>query len=419
MSILNNKLYIMFFVVAALMLSACNLNSPMEVTVNNIAENTTETETTGCWEKMPPPDIMEFTDTETIQNTVSGEEGQADEAGELLNSMTLEQKILQMFIVEPEAVMGINPVIVIDDNVKAEINKYPVSGFIFFGKNIASSEQLKELLVKADEIYRNSGNIPPFLCIDEEGGTVARLANSNALSIENVGNMCDMEDEVSAYEAGEHIGSYLREYGFNINFAPVADLYATENNLMKYRSFGSNPKEVSDKIQAFEKGLQSFGILPVLKHFPGIGSSSGDTHTGYDVINKTVEELMQYDLLPFINGINSGADIIMVSHISAPNITGDDMPCSLSPSAINGLLRTELGFDGVVITDAMNMQAVSDYYDSGEAAVLAIEAGVDIILMPEDFKTAYDGILEAVAYGRLDEERINESVYRILKIKLK
>lgn len=439
MSILKNKSYVILYAAAVIMLSACSLSGSKETAVNNIAGNMAETqgcssgrtpeqketaeifeasETTGCWEVMSPPEIMEFTEAGTIQEAVSDETNPEDAARRLLNTMTLEQKVLQMFIVTPEAITEINPVTVIDDDIEAALNKYPVGGFILFSKNIVSPQQLKSMLARLNEAYGASGNIPPFLCIDEEGGTVARLANTKVLSIENVGNMCDIKDEEAAYDAGSHIGGYLSEYGFNVDFAPVADVSADENNTMKYRSFGSDPQEVSGKIQAFEKGLQSFGVLPVLKHFPGIGSSAGDTHTGYDVINKTLEELVSTDLIPFIDGINSGADIIMVSHISAPYLTGDSVPCSLSASAVNGFLRTELGFGGIVITDAMNMQAVSGYYASDEAAVLAIEAGADIILMPEDFETAYAGVLKAAEAGRLDVERIDESVYRILKVKL-
>lgn len=380
-------------------------------------------------------EIMEKTgqaQTEEIQTKeIQTDEVQTEAASEVpetkapdrvlqaLSKMSLEEKLLQMFIVTPEAVTDGLGVVEADETFIQAVGQYPVGGFIYFNKNIVAQEQLEKLLADILSAYREKDYIPPFQCVDEEGGTVARLANNEALQLENVGNMSEIKDEGAAYEAGRYIGAYLSDYGFSLDFAPVVDVFGKEGNMMEKRAFGSDAKEVSQKAGAFLEGLQSTGVYAVLKHFPGLGSSAGDTHKGYDVIDKNTEQLMQWDLIPFKDGIAAGAEVVMVSHVSVPQVTGKDMPCSLSEEVVTGLLRDMLGFDGIVVTDAMNMQAVTDYHSPAEAACLAVKAGVDIILMPQDFMAAYEGLLAAVQCGDISEDRINESVYRILRLKLK
>ena len=165
------------------------------------------------------------------------------------------------------------------------------------------------------------------------------------------------------------------------------------------------------------KGLQDSGILACLKHFPGHGSTAADSHLGRSVTNRTLEELRNAELLPFTAGIEAGASLVMISHMSAPQITGNHLPCDLSPAIVTDLLRNELGYEGVVITDSHSMGAITEYYSSGEAAVLALQAGCDIILMPHSLPEAVAALQEAVSNGTLTEARINESVLRILALK--
>ena len=169
---------------------------------------------------------------------------------------------------------------------------------------------------------------------------------------------------------------------------------------------------------AYADGLHQSGVMSVYKHFPGHGGTEGDTHEGYAYTERSLAELAGAELVPFAGAEGRGADMIMAAHICAPGITGDSVPASLSPFMINDLLRTKLNYGGVVITDALNMGAVTAQYSSAEAAVLALEAGCDMLLMPEDFDAAYDGVTAAVRSGRISEERIDESVRRILKLKL-
>ena len=261
-----------------------------------------------------------------------------------------------------------------------------------------------------------------FLCVDEEGGTVARIAGSGRFDVDRVGNMSDVGatgDEENARKAGETIGTYLSDLGFNVDFAPVADVLTNpDNSIVKYRSFGSDSDTVSDMSVAMAKGLESKGLEAVYKHFPGHGATAGDTHLGAAFTNKSVDELSESELVPFQKAIDDGASFIMVSHISAPGITGHDTPASLSDIIITDILRDKMGYKGIVITDAMEMGAISQKYSSSEAAILALEAGADIILTPENFRDAYEGVLGAVDSGKISEERIDESVRRILEVKM-
>ena len=260
-----------------------------------------------------------------------------------------------------------------------------------------------------------------FLCVDEEGGSVSRVAGSGRFNVTNAGNMSEIGANGTvddAKQVGVTIGTYLSELGFNIDFAPVADVLTNpENSIVKYRSFGSDVDTVSRMSIAVAKGLESKGITATYKHFPGHGATAGDTHLGAAFTTKTIDELKAEELVPFKNAIDDGAKLIMVSHISAPNITGHDTPASLSKEMVTDLLRDDMGFDGIVVTDAMEMGAISSKYKSDEAAVMAIQAGVDMILMPEDFDLAYKGVLDAAKSGEISEERLNESLVRIIKVK--
>lgn len=226
-------------------------------------------------------------------------------------------------------------------------------------------------------------------------------------------------DSQEAYEVGSRIGAYLKDLGFNMDAAPDTDVLTNpENEVVRYRSFGSDPQLVARMAQEELKGLNDQGIIGLYKHFPGHGGTTADSHEGYAYVSETLDELKNGALVPFQSGIDSGIRVIMVSHISCPNVTGDNTPATLSRMLITDILRNEMGFDGMVITDALDMGAITEQYSSDQAAVAALNAGADMLLMPEDFQTAYQGVINAVNSGTLSEERIDESVRRILKIKV-
>lgn len=208
--------------------------------------------------------------------------------------------------------------------------------------------------------------------------------------------------------------------GFNLDFAPVADaLTNPENTVVKRRSFGTDAYAVARLASAFSRSLEDQGVYSCRKHFPGHGATAEDSHEGFASTDKTLDELLESELIPFQEGIDAGASFLMAGHISAPNVTGDDLPATLSHVLLSDVLRGKLRFDGIIITDAMNMGAVVKRYGAGEAAELAVSAGADMILMPADFESAYQGLLEAVDTGRITEGRIDESIGRIIEKKLK
>ncbi len=352
---------------------------------------------------------------ETEEPVVEEEKSQLDEIVDAcIAEMPLEDKVAGLFIITPEALTGTDVAIKAGDTTKEKLSQYAVGGLIYAKQNIKSADQLKEMISGTQGFSK----YPLFIGIDEEGGSVSRIAESGLA--DNVGTMGDIGtsgDPSKAKEAGSAIAAYLSEYGFNLDFAPVADVILEGNSIIGDRSFGSNAGDDAAMVSACVEGLQEGNVSACLKHFPGLGSTTEDTHEGMATSEKTKEDFETTDFLSFQGGIDAGADFVMVSHLSVPNITGDNTPSSLSDKMITDILRGELGFNGIVITDAMDMKAVTDYYTSDEAAVKALQAGADMILMPEDFEAAYQGVLDAVNNGTLSEERINESLQRIYRVK--
>ena len=346
-----------------------------------------------------------------------------EQAAQLVSQMTLEDKIAQMFVITPNALTGYaSGVTAAGDTTKEAYQSRPVGGIVYMADNLTDPEQTTTMLSNMQEIARERTGLPVFLCVDEEGGSVARIAGNDAFGVTDVGNMSDIGasgDVQNAYNAGSTIGSYLAALGFNVDFAPVADVLTNpDNQVIGQRSFGSDAQTVAGMVTSELQGLSAAGVYGTVKHFPGHGGTSGDSHDGAVSTDKTLEELMAEELVPFQSAIDGGVNFVMVGHISAPNVTGDNAPATLSKVMITDVLRGQMGYNGIVITDAMNMEAITGFYNSDKAAVLAVTAGADMILMPADYNTAYTGILNAVNDGTITEERINESVTRIVKAKL-
>ena len=346
-----------------------------------------------------------------------------EQAAQLVSQMTLEDKIAQMFVITPNALTGYaSGVTAAGDTTKEAYQSRPVGGIVYMADNLTDPEQTTTMLSNMQEIARERTGLPVFLCVDEEGGSVARIAGNDAFGVTDVGNMSDIGasgDVQNAYNAGSTIGSYLAALGFNVDFAPVADVLTNpDNQVLGQRSFGSDAQTVAGMVTSELQGLSAAGVYGTVKHFLGHGGTSGDSHDGAVSTDKTLEELMAEELVPFQSAIDGGVNFVMVGHISAPNVTGDNAPATLSKVLITDVLRGQMGYNGIVITDAMNMEAITGFYNSDKAAVLAVTAGADMILMPADYNTAYTGILNAVNDGTITEERINESVTRIVKAKL-
>lgn len=357
----------------------------------------------------------------------AGRDSLDEQAEQMLSGMTLEEKVAQLFFIMPESLTAMTAeegaATVAGERTKKALEEYPVGGIIYFKNNLVNEEQTKKMI----EGTKSYSKYPLFVGIDEEGGTVARIGNNTGFHVPKIPNMWSVGHQKSpeasvekAAWAGETIGTYLGELGFNVDFAPVADLWTNpQNTVIGKRSFHDEPELAGACVAAEVKALQGKGISAAVKHFPGHGDTAGDSHEGYVYTNKTMAELEAMEFIPFIEGIKAGTDFLMVGHITTPNATTDGLPASMSGEIIDGVIRGKLSYDGIVITDSLTMEAISSYYSSSEACIQVLQAGGDMLLMPRDFKEAYAGVLQAVKDGVITEERINQSVRRILRVKIR
>lgn len=329
---------------------------------------------------------------------------------EQINNMSIEEKIGQMLIVTDSSTIA-------DEDLLKKLETIKPGGFILFSDNIESYEQTTKLI----EDINSTADIPMFISIDQEGGRVARIKKLSDTEVTTIPAMYKLgltKDEELAYEVGKVVGEELRALNINMDFAPVLDIYSNpENTVIGDRAFGSTAEIVSNMALSFSQGLESTGVISVYKHFPGHGDTYEDSHNTLPIITKTKEELMELELIPFKDAIEIGADVIMVGHLAVPSITGNSMPASLSKEVITELLKKELGFNGIVITDALNMGALTEQYTEEEIYINAINAGIDILLMPEFDNETIEIILKGVEEGTIKVEEINDSVEKILELK--
>lgn len=362
----------------------------------------------------PPPETEPETEPEPEHPKYSGN------AQEILEQMTLEEKVYQMFIVTPEMLTGAEVVTACGERTRESLSQYPVGGLIYFDQNLSYPKQTTDMLNNTQNYMRKHIGIGMFLGIDEEGGKVARCAkNLETTAFSPMADYGERNDWNEAYRIGQTIGKEISQLGFNVDFAPVADVNLNSNNELGNRIFSSNPEVVSNMVSGVVKGFRNAGTASTLKHFPGLGAENGNTHNDSEVvIDRSLDDLRNTEFLPFRSGIEAGAEFVMVGH---QIVTGaeDNLPSSLSQVVCTDWLRGELGFDGIIITDSFRMNTISKNYSAGESAVTAVNAGVDMILMPSDLTVSVEAIENAVHNGQISEERINQSVYRILSEKEK
>ena len=374
---------------------------------------------TGCVSTVPKAEDAEVpTEAATEPETEPVTEPQLTVPEKKLASMSLEEKVCQMFIVTPEQFSDDTLVTVYDDLIDEGIAGYPAGGVILFAQNLETQEQTKELLSALQEKSFDTCGIGMFTSIDEEGGSVARAAEKLGTTAFSPMSYYGAEgDTQQAYEIGHTLGTDLRSLGFNLDFAPVADVLISWDNELGDRIFSDDPQVVSEMVSNMVIGLQDSGVCATLKHFPGLGAASGNTHEDSAVyVSRTPEELRETEFVPFRGGIGAGASFVMVGH-QIMECTGEDLPSDLSKTVITDWLRGEIGFDGIVITDSQQMNTIAYVYTPGEAAVTSIKAGADIILMPADYRAAVEDVIQAVKDGDISQERIDESVMRILEKK--
>ena len=352
-----------------------------------------------------------------------------DKVEEQLAKMTLREKVGQMFYVRMETLdttihwntyadLQENPIHEVNQTMRDVNANYPIGGLILYAWNIDDEAQLAKLI---PQIRALNGH--PLLCIDEEGGRVSRLANNPNFNVKKYESMAAIGatgDPNNAYECGNTIGTYLKHYGFDIDFAPVADVNTNpENIIIGARAFSDDPQVAAKMVTNYLQGLKDAGVTGCIKHFPGHGDTKVDTHFGYASTQKTWAEMLDCEMVTFKAGIAWGCQLVMTAHIGAPKVTGSDVPSTMSPIILQDKLRGELGYQNIIITDGMEMGAITQQYTSAEAAVGSIQAGVDIVLGPKILVEAFDAVMAAVEKGTITEERINQSVRRILKLKMK
>jgi len=346
-------------------------------------------------------------------------QGVEKQAASLLAGMSLSEKIGQLFFISlwntDKSVYADK----VDEWVKGRLEAVKPGGIILFGGNIETEEQTMKLSRGLQETSR----IPLFIATDQEGGYVSRLTESekiDATSIPSPKELGKLHDTGLTSLAGWVIGRELASLGINMDFAPLADVLTNEENtVIGTRSFGADFETVADHSSAFARGLKAAGVVAVIKHFPGHGSSKGDPHKGSVSVEGTLETLRKTTFLPFRRAVEEGIDCVMTAHISMPGITGTDYPASCSRYINRSLLRGELGFDGVIITDSLAMGAISERWERGEGVMRALTAGADFLLMPKSPEDAYAVLAGAVAEGRIEEVRIDQSVLRILEVKIR
>lgn len=344
--------------------------------------------------------------------------------------LTLEEKVGQLFLVRPDALDPARTpqqiedpdaagATALTDAMRATLARIPVGGVVLFGKNIADAGQLAAFT--AD--LQAAGRVPLLLAVDEEGGAVARLANSGALDLPRYESAAAVgaEGPEAVRTMYRTIGGYLRDFGFALDFAPVADVNTNPDNpVIGSRAFSADPQTAAACVRAAVEGLGEAGVLACLKHFPGHGDTAQDSHEEAAVTEKTLAALRSGEWAPFAAGIAAGAPLVMVGHITAPNAlppAESDRLAGFSATVLNDWLRGELGFEGLVVTDSLAMGAVTRRYSSGEAALAALQAGADLLLMPADLEGAYTAVVQAVESGRWPESELDARVERILAAK--
>ncbi|MDU3563528.1 MULTISPECIES: glycoside hydrolase family 3 protein [Veillonella] len=304
----------------------------------------------------------------------------------------------------------------LNDDAKFMLNEYRVGGIILFDRNMESKDQVKTLITDINKAGKSAGLTPLFLGIDQEGGAVARMDDKliKVPPAEEVGK----EPVEQAAALAKEVGTELKDLGFNINFAPVADLGLTYG-----RSYSTNPDEVVRYASAVGKSYDEAGLWYSYKHFPGIGKTDVDLHADTSIVPVSKETLLSEDTKVFVDLIKQSKPntyTIMVSHAMYPQIDPDH-PSSLSKTIITDWLRKDMGYNGVVVTDDMDMGALAKHYTFGDMAVQSILAGSDILLVCHEYEhmqEAYNGLMKAVKDGRISKERLDESVKRILLMKM-
>lgn len=358
----------------------------------------------------------EVTGGEDVQDPAdqSGSAEGSDIVEKTLADMSLRDKVCQMMFVRPESITGIDVVTAAGDTTKSALEQYPVGGIVYFAQNMESKDQVKEMIDNSQSYSK----VGLFISTDEEGGMVNRLMNTVGTTY--IDSMYNYKDEGTqkAHDNAYTIASDMAALGFNMDFAPVADVWSNpDNTVIGERAYSDDYSQAAELVGSAVKGFEDGGVMCTLKHFPGHGDTAEDSHYSSAYVRRTKDEIMADEMHPFTAGIDAGAEFVMVGHLIVPDI--DELPATLSYKITTEMLRNEMHFEGIAITDSLAMSSIADNYGVGESAVMSIKAGIDMLLDPTDIDTAIDAVVQAVESGDITEDRIDDSVRKILALKEK
>lgn len=358
----------------------------------------------------------EVTGGEDVQDPAdqSGSAEGSDIVEKTLADMSLRDKVCQMMFVRPESITGIDVVTAAGDTTKSALEQYPVGGIVYFAQNMESKDQVKEMIDNSQSYSK----VGLFISTDEEGGMVNRLMNTVGTTY--IDSMYNYKDEGTqkAHDNAYTIASDMAALGFNMDFAPVADVWSNpDNTVIGERAYSDDYSQAAELVGSAVKGFEDGGVMCTLKHFPGHGDTAEDSHYSSAYVRRTKDEIMADEMQPFTAGIDAGAEFVMVGHLIVPDI--DELPATLSYKITTEMLRNEMHFEGIAITDSLAMSSIADNYGVGESAVMSIKAGIDMLLDPTDIDTVIDAVVQAVESGDITEDRIDDSVRKILALKEK
>ncbi len=365
---------------------------------------------TGCKKKNAVENPEEIV-TETYKNDP------ITAAAKMVEGMRTREKIYQLFITTPEMLLGGEQRKEAGDTAAEVLANSPVGGILYCGGNIENKEQLTKLLQTMDE----NTKIPLFQMIDEEDGTevLAAMDGMGVSAVPSRKEIGEGKDPQRAFDTAKTLATEIKALGFNVHLAPVADMPSERDEVgIGDRAFGTDAALVSTMVGQAVLGSHEGGVATVVKHFPGYGSSIVNAKNGRAESNRTYEEMQMHELLPLKAGIDAATDFVMVSHMIHASLTKTNMECSMSTNVMKTILRDTMGFPNIIMTDSLSKDAITAYYSAGAAAVTALEAGADMLFLPADLDAAYAAIDGAMKSGRITEERLNQSVARILKVKL-
>lgn len=352
------------------------------------------------------------TEKKPVDTTETTEDAVSELVDKTMAEMSLHDKVCQMMFVTPEGLTGTDDVMVAGDATKQALQAYPVGGIIYFANNFDNVDQTRDMISNTQSYSK----IGLFIATDEEGGRVNRIMDT--LGTTYIGPMYDYKDDGPdvAFENAKTIASDMSALGFNLDFAPVADVWSNpDNTVIGDRAYSDDYAQAAELVGSAVKGFQDGGVICTLKHFPGHGDTAEDSHYSSAYVNRTKAQIMADEMQPFRTGIDAGAELVMVGHLIVPDI--DELPSTLSYKIATEMLRGDLEFDGVAITDSMEMESIADNYGVADSAVMAVQAGMDMLLQPADLAVAVNAIVTAVQNGDITEPRIDESVRRILTLK--